>query len=257
MPRGVEGGDGAVGDGHEPQVAVADSHGEGHVEVDGVEVEADASSYRVEGFWVIGLAAQEGAFHSGGIGRAAEPVGLPRPRRSVHGAVKGFEDRDAPDVAAHRSGGEGERGYEHRVHPGAYKSRATGNGGGAEAFAGVAGVVLAVDETGGGDNVGASSEDALELGNVRPMGHVDDAVGTKGEKRVDVLGDCDTDRAATSYDPGVLSDLVGAVGEDADQLEAGVIEDRSQRGAAHDAGRPLHDSDLGRCHRISSGVGCG
>ena len=86
-------------------------------------------------------------------------------------------------------------------------------------------------------------QDPLEHADVGPVRHVDDAVGVEGEQRVDVVGGGEADRISSRQGAGIDPDLVRAVGEHADELEPGVVEDRPQGRGADDPGGPLHDPD--------------
>ena len=61
-------------------------------------------------------------------------------------------------------------------------------------------------------DVGARLEDALEVVEVGPVGHVRDAVGLEGEQRLDVVGGGHADRVDAAQLADVAPDLVGRVG---------------------------------------------
>jgi hypothetical protein len=72
-------------------------------------------------------------------------------------------------------------------------------------------------------------------------GRVEDDVGVEGEDRVLVIGGEQPGRRSADERPGVRTDLVSAVDENADELEVRAIDDVLELGRTDRAGRPLDD----------------
>ncbi len=105
------------------------------------------------------------------------------------------------------------------------------------------------DERGGRRDVDAGTEDPAHLVDVGPERVVADAVGLHGQEGVDVVGRDDAEGLDPDEIAHVAADLVGAPGEAADQVEAGVAGDRACGASTDVAGGPLHDPDRFLRHR--------
>ena len=103
------------------------------------------------------------------------------------------------------------------------------------------------------DDVRARLEDALEVVEVRPVGHVRDAVGLEREQRVDVVGGRDAERLDAAQLADVAPDLLRRVRVAADEVEHGVADHAAHGRPAGLAGRPLDDRELPAHRAIRSG----
>ena len=105
-----------------------------------------------------------------------------------------------------------------------------------------------------GHDVGARSEDADQVVEVGPVGHVRHAVGLESQQCLDVVGGRHADRIDAAELAHVASDLLARVGIAADQVEDRVTDHAPRRGRAGLAGRPLDHPEPPAHSACRSGV---
>jgi hypothetical protein len=104
----------------------------------------------------------------------------------------------------------------------------------ANAIAGTYIGFIAGDQPRRRDDGDAGPRELDEQIDVRPVRHADDAVGAQVDQRPYVVRGDHAHSRPTSQHARVLADLLGAISEDVDQLEARIIEDRAQCGRTND-----------------------
>ena len=104
---------------------------------------------------------------------------------------------------------------------------------------------MARDEGGRGRYVNAVLEQPSEHVDVGPERVVGDAIGLERDQGIDVVAGLDADRVEPGEGADVLSQLVGAMGEAADELEIGMRQDRPDGSSPDVARGPLNDATYG------------
>ena len=132
----------------------------------------------------------------------------------------------------------------HAPFSGAQNANAPGNVcGGEQSSPGVVGVVLTVDQAGGGDDVDATRQDTFEFGDIGPMRHVDNAIRAECQDRLSIVGRGDSHWVASGQRAGVLAAFVGAVTVQADEFQSRIVENGAYCADSDDAAGPLCDPD--------------
>ena len=95
-----------------------------------------------------------------------------------------------------------------RVDAAGVQGRAAADGRVADALGRLVAVAVPGEHVHGGDDVGARLEDPLEVVEVRPVGHVRDAVRLQRQQRLDVVGGRDPERLDPAQLAHVAPDLL-------------------------------------------------
>ena len=161
---------------------------------------------------------------------------------------------EALDPAAHGAGAHGHHGGVARVDAAGVERGAAAQARLADALGGLLAVAVAGEHVHGRHHVAAGLEDALEVVEVGPVGHVRHAVGLQRQQRLDVVGGDHADGVDAAQLTDVAPDLVVGVGEAADEVDDGVVDHAPHRGAAGLAGGPLHDLQAAAHLAIRSGA---
>ena len=172
-------------------------------------------------------------------------VGVPGPGPDV----EGFQDSHVIGATAHVAGDRREILHIARVDATAEHAGTTLDGSGLDPRTILLAVRTAGHEVCGRCDVDAGAKQRFQMVDVGMQWHVDDAVRFQRNDLVDVVRRRDTESAVEPAQlTEVLAHFVRAVGEYADQFQAGAFENAFDRFTRDVPGGPLHQADRGVGH---------